>query len=140
MAGCSRRSSRIVKSPAGGESWRGRSIRWCNFAMWRRISMWRYRWMGKCRSMGSRRGSEFRAPVSQCESCCTINKSRDPSTSKMLALSAQVFFAQDDKNEGLLGEEVVEGFYGVEFVIFDIEDGVELGDIEDVLNLLGEVQ
>ena len=38
----------------------------------------------------------------------------------------------------LFGEEVVEGFYGVEFVVFDVEDGVELGDIEDVLDFLGE--
>ena len=38
----------------------------------------------------------------------------------------------------LLGEEVVEGFYGAEFVVFDVEDGVELGDVEDVLNFFGE--
>jgi hypothetical protein len=41
---------------------------------------------------------------------------------------------------GLLGEEVVEGFYGGEFVVFDVEDGVELGDVEDVLDFLGEVE
>lgn len=41
---------------------------------------------------------------------------------------------------GLLGEEVVEGLYGGEFVFFDIEDGVELGDVEDVLNFLGEAE
>ena len=40
----------------------------------------------------------------------------------------------------LLGEEVVEGFYGGEFVFFDIEDGVELGDLEDVANFLGEAE
>jgi hypothetical protein len=40
----------------------------------------------------------------------------------------------------LLGEEVVEGFYGGEFVVFDVEDGVELGDVEDVVNLLGEIE
>jgi hypothetical protein len=40
----------------------------------------------------------------------------------------------------LLGEEVVEGFYGGEFVVFDVEDGVELGDVEDVLNFLGEAE
>ncbi|MGA8526555.1 MAG: hypothetical protein WB629_10765, partial [Candidatus Sulfotelmatobacter sp.] len=28
-------------------------------------------------------------------------------------------------NYCLLGEEVVEGFYGGEFVVFDVEDGVE---------------
>jgi len=40
----------------------------------------------------------------------------------------------------LFGEEVVEGADGGEFVVFDVEDGVELGDVEDVLNLLGEVK
>ncbi len=45
---------------------------------------------------------------------------------------------QDDK--GLFGEEVVEGFYGVELVVLDIEDGVELGDVEDVVNFLGEAE
>jgi len=42
--------------------------------------------------------------------------------------------------EKLLGEEVVEGFYGVKFVVFDVEDGVELGDVEDVVDFLGEVE
>jgi surface antigen-like variable number repeat protein len=37
-------------------------------------------------------------------------------------------------------EEVVEGFYGGEFVVFNVEDGVELGDVEDVVDLLGEVE
>src|ERR1700680_873357 len=36
----------------------------------------------------------------------------------------------------LLGKEVVEGFYGGEFVVFDVEDSVELGDVEDVVNFL----
>ena len=40
----------------------------------------------------------------------------------------------------LFGEEVVEGSYGGEFVVFDIEDGVELGDVEDVVDFLGEVE
>src|SRR5580658_8558957 len=40
----------------------------------------------------------------------------------------------------LLGEEIVEGSYGGEFVVFDVEDGVELGDVEDVLDFLGEVE
>src|SRR5450432_206314 len=40
----------------------------------------------------------------------------------------------------LFGEEVVEGFYGGEFVFADVEDGVELGDVEDVLDFLGEVE
>ncbi len=38
----------------------------------------------------------------------------------------------------LFGEEVVEGFYGGEFVFLYVEDGVELGDVEDVLDFLGE--
>ena len=41
-------------------------------------------------------------------------------------------------HEALFGEEVVEGFYGGEFVVFDVEDGVELGDIEEVFNFFGE--
>jgi hypothetical protein len=40
----------------------------------------------------------------------------------------------------LFGEEVVEGFYGSEFVFFYVEDGVELGDLEDVLNFFGEAE
>src|SRR6266496_1593509 len=40
----------------------------------------------------------------------------------------------------LLGEEVVEGSDGGKFVILDVEDGVELGDVEDVLDFLGEVE
>jgi len=40
----------------------------------------------------------------------------------------------------LLGEKVVEGFYRSKFVVFDVEDGVELGDVEDVLDFLGEVE
>ena len=42
--------------------------------------------------------------------------------------------------EKLFGEEVVEGFYGGEFVFFDVEDGVELGDLEDVANFFGEAE
>jgi hypothetical protein len=42
--------------------------------------------------------------------------------------------------KGLLGEEVVEGFYGGEFVFFDVEDGVELSDLEDVGNFFGEAE
>jgi len=40
----------------------------------------------------------------------------------------------------LFGEEVVEGFYGGEFVFFDVEYSVELGDMEDVLNFFGEAE
>jgi hypothetical protein len=40
----------------------------------------------------------------------------------------------------LFGEEVVEGSYRGEFVVFDVEDGVELGDMEDVVDFLGEVE
>lgn len=42
------------------------------------------------------------------------------------------------RGQGLFGEEVVEGFYGGEFVVFDVEDGVELGDVEDVVDFFGE--
>jgi len=28
----------------------------------------------------------------------------------------------------------------VEFIVFDVEDGVELGDVEDIVNFLGEVE
>jgi hypothetical protein len=48
-------------------------------------------------------------------------------------------FTQHDRTF-LLGEEVVEGFYGGEFVVFDVEDGVELGHIEHVLDFLGEAE
>src|ERR1700684_1864873 len=46
----------------------------------------------------------------------------------------------DARKTRSLGEEVVEGFYGGEFVVFDVEDGIELGDVEDVVNFLGEVE
>ena len=36
------------ESPAGGESWRGRSIRWCSFGMLKRINMWECQSMGRC--------------------------------------------------------------------------------------------
>ena len=42
--------------------------------------------------------------------------------------------------EKLFGEEVVEGFYGVELVVLYVENGVELGDVQDVVNLLGEIE
>ena len=59
------------------------------------------------------------------------------------AKRASNFFAQDDgenQKRRLLCEEVIEGFYGGEFVVFDVEDGVKLGDVEDVLNFLGEAE
>ena len=40
----------------------------------------------------------------------------------------------------LLGEEIVEGFYGGEFIVFDVEDGVELGDVEDVVDFFAEAE
>jgi len=40
----------------------------------------------------------------------------------------------------LFGEEVVEGFYGGELVVLNVEDGVELGDVENVVNFLGKAQ
>jgi len=40
----------------------------------------------------------------------------------------------------LFGEEVVEGFDGAEFVVADVEDGVELGNKEDVVDFLGKVE
>ena len=43
-------------------------------------------------------------------------------------------------NDLLFGEEVVEGSHGGEFIVFDVEDGVELGDVEDVIHFLGEVE
>ena len=42
--------------------------------------------------------------------------------------------------KNLLGEEVVEGFYGGEFVVFYVEDGVELGDLDYVVDFLGEAE
>ncbi len=67
---------------------------------------------------------------------------RGPSTTQVLALSAQALvpLRMTDVRENLFGEEVVEGFYGGEFVVFDVEDGVELGDMEDVLNFFGEAE
>ena len=40
----------------------------------------------------------------------------------------------------LLGEEIVEGLHGGEFVVFDVEDGVEFGDVQYVLHFFGEVE
>ena len=58
--------------------------------------------------------------------------------------------AQNDNSQGrdaglyfgllLLGEEIVEGFYGGEFVVFDVKDGVELGYVQDVVNFFAEVE
>jgi hypothetical protein len=41
---------------------------------------------------------------------------------------------------GLLSEEVVEGLDGFEFVVADVEDGIELRDVEDIVHLLGQVE
>jgi hypothetical protein len=49
-------------------------------------------------------------------------------------------FVRNDKSKSLLGEEVIERFYGGEFVFFDVEDGVELGNLKDIGNLLGEAE
>ena len=46
----------------------------------------------------------------------------------------------DERKARSLREEVVEGFDGGEFVVADVEDGVELGDEEDVVNFLGELE
>jgi hypothetical protein len=73
--------------------------------------MWRCRWMGRCRSIES----------------------------GQYLVGMPFGFTQHDRAY-LLGEEVVEGFYGGEFVIFDVEDGVELGDVEHVLDFLGEAE
>jgi hypothetical protein len=46
----------------------------------------------------------------------------------------------DARKSRSFGEEVVEGSYRGEFVVFDVEDGVELSDVEDVVDFLGEVE
>src|SRR5580693_3670720 len=57
------------------------------------------------------------------------------------AKRASTCSAQDDNPRKILfSEEVVEGFYGGEFVVFDVEDGVELGDLDDVVNFLGQAE
>src|ERR1700722_1602706 len=43
------------------------------------------------------------------------------------------------KGAVLLGEEVIKRLHRREFVVPDIEDGVELGDVENVAHFLGEV-
>jgi hypothetical protein len=40
----------------------------------------------------------------------------------------------------LFREEVVEGLYGGVFVVFDVEDGIELGDVENVVDFRGDVE
>src|SRR5579863_3891446 len=102
MTACSRRSNRIPKSQAAGESWRGRSIRWFSFETWRRISTLLCQWTGRCGNMAR---EYARATLAT-----------------------------------LFGEEVVEGFYGGELVVLNVEDGVELGDVENVVNFLGKAQ
>lgn len=61
----------------------------------------------------------------------------------MLALNAQASVAlrmTGNHKKVLFREKVVEGFYRGEFVVLDVEDGVELGDVEHILNLLGEAK
>src|SRR6185312_8392442 len=41
---------------------------------------------------------------------------------------------------GLPERALAEGADGFGFVVFDVEDGVELGDLEEVVDLLGEVE
>jgi hypothetical protein len=40
----------------------------------------------------------------------------------------------------LLGEEIIEGFYCGEFVFLDVEHGIQLGHVKDVVNFLAEAQ
>jgi hypothetical protein len=42
--------------------------------------------------------------------------------------------------QNLSSEEIVEGLNGVEFVVANVEDGIELGDVQDIPDLLGEVE
>jgi hypothetical protein len=44
------------------------------------------------------------------------------------------------REQCLFGEEIIEGFYRREFVILDVEYGVELGHVENVVNFLAEAQ
>ena len=110
--------------------------------------MWPCRWMGKCGSMGSRNGvgagGPGRMPPGDLGGVwgCRVR-----SPTRALALRLSACSAQDDRGaelrgraDLLFGEEVVEGFYGGEFVVFDVEDGVELGDLDDVVNFLGEAE
>jgi hypothetical protein len=64
--------------------------------------------------------------------------------SAWVALRASHGCAQNDRALSdairLFREEVVEGFYGGELIVFDIEDGVELGYVEDVVNFFAEVE
>src|SRR5882757_1588778 len=136
MGGCSRLLSRTVTSRADGGSWRGRSIRWCSFGMWRRISMWRCRWMAKCGSMGS--STEYRVVAPGLQGSFDYTSACAKRTSTCSARMTEQ--GKDPIKQRSFGEEVVEGFYGGEFVIFDVEDGVELGDVEDVLNFLGKAE
>ena len=39
-----------------------------------------------------------------------------------------------------LGKEPVKGFYGGELVVSNVEDGVELCDLEQIMDLLSEVE
>ena len=39
----------------------------------------------------------------------------------------------------LLGEEVIERLHRSEFVVLDVKNGIELRDVENVVNFLGEV-
>jgi hypothetical protein len=48
--------------------------------------------------------------------------------------------AKQVRGPQLLGEKPVEGFDGGELVVLDIEDGVELGDVENVVDFLAQVQ
>jgi hypothetical protein len=41
---------------------------------------------------------------------------------------------------GLLGKKIVEGLYCGEFVVFNVKHGVELRDIQNVMDLLGKVE
>ena len=80
-------------------------------------------------------GGELRVLSTEQRHCCVADRTKVPR------------FARNDKiyedrllHRGLLGEEVVERFYGGEFVFFDVKDGVELGDLKDVGNFFGEAE
>ena len=52
----------------------------------------------------------------------------------------RTFFRAKRPDSELLGKEIVEGLHRGEFIVSNVEDGVELGHVQNVVNFLGEIQ
>ena len=89
-----------------------------------------------CSAGGSRSRHCFFRESGKGSSCARPDSPFDFAQGK---LGGCPYMSRNDR-EVLAGEEVVEGLDGAELIVFDVEDGVEAGDVENVEDFLSEVE